>query len=140
MILAFNYEEVTALTYGARAYLGEPFEGESPVAAPSEARVAVEALLPRLVGDTSLRTLAEQEAMERAVRTIVEHLRNAMAVEVLATHPAAEEAVSAYFDYAHSLAVLGRLVEMGVEMRALVEVMTGCSPDTPAAREFVFPD
>ena len=55
MILHFNYEEIQALTAGARAYLGEAGAPEpSAVLAPSEGRARVEALLPRLVGDVSV--------------------------------------------------------------------------------------
>lgn len=140
MILTCNYEEVTALAYGARAVLeGGGVEGP-PVAAPSAGRAAVEELLPRLTGDMSVLTIAEQQRVERAVELIVAHLRQEMEVQVLALHPAAEEAVSAYFDFAHSRAVLGRVRELGREMRALVEVMTGRPPTAEVSRIFQFPD
>jgi hypothetical protein len=141
MILACNYEEVTALSHGARSILEESFAGPpSPVAAPTEAREAVEAFIPRLTGDLSFTTLAEQQVAEHAVDSIVEHLRESMEVEVVTTHPAAETAVAAYFDFAHALAVLARLREMGAEMRALVEVMTGRPVDHESATSFHFPD
>jgi hypothetical protein len=141
MILACNYEEVTALSHGARALLGESFtEPHSPVAAPTEAREAVEAILPRLTGYLSFTTLADQQVAELAVNSIVEHLREAMEVNVGVTHPAAEEAVAAYFDFAHALSVLFRLRELGAEMRALLEVMTGRAVDAESAETFHFPD
>jgi len=140
MILAFNFEEMTALSHGARALLHEGEGDGSPVAAPSATRASVEFLLPRLVGDISVRTLAEQREIERGVDAVVAHFRVEMEERVLATHPADEEAVGAYFDFAHALAVLGRVQEMGAEMRALVEVMTGKPPNRSTARNFVFPD
>jgi hypothetical protein len=141
MILACNYEEVTALSHGARALLGESFtESYSAVAAPTEAREAVEAILPLLTGDLSFSTLAEQQVAEMAVDSIVEHLRETMEVNVAATHPAAEEAVAAYFEFAHALSVLSRLQELGAEMRALLEVMTGRPVDAENAETFHFPD
>jgi hypothetical protein len=140
MILSCNYEEVTALSFGARAFLEDGVEGAGMVAAPSEARAAVEALLSRLHDDISLVTLAEQRKAQRAVETVVTHLAATMEVCVLSAHPAAEEAVSAYFDYAHALSVLGRLREMGAEMRALVELMTGRPVDAASAHTFQFPD
>jgi hypothetical protein len=140
MILNCNYEEVTALTYGARAVLDDGERQGSPVAAPSAGRAAVEALLPRLTGDLSVRTIAAQREIERAVEVIVSHLRKEMDARVVAMHPAAEEAVSAYFDFAHALAVLDRVQELGREMRALVEVMTGRPPTEEVIRVFQFPD
>lgn len=141
MILACNYEEVTALSHGARALLEESVGGAgSPVVAPTEAREAVEAILPRLTGDLSFTTLAEQQVAELAVGTIVAHLHEAMEINVVATHPAAEEAVSAYFDFAHALSVLARLRDLGAEMRALLEVMTGRPADYESSRTFHFPD
>lgn len=140
MILACNYEEMTALTHGARSFLADGESEGGPVAAPSEDRGAVEALLPRLTGDLSVRTLEEQRQVERAVEVLVVHLRDEMHARVLATHPAAEDAVAAYFDFAHALTVLQRIRELGEEMRALVEVMTGRPPSARVSRTFVFPD
>lgn len=140
MILHCNYEELQALRSGAETVL----RGDGPdgcvVAAPSRARARVEALVPTLVGDLSLSTLAEQEACEEAVRTILRCHRAEMDAAVLATHPAAEPAVAAYFDYAHTRAVLGRLAEMGEHMRALIEVVTGGPADEQASLTFAFPD
>ena len=139
MILTCNYEELTALQFGARECLeGWPTSG--PVAAPSATWVAVESLLGRLTGNLSLSTLGEQMEVERAVHAIVEHLRSEMDLRVLATHPAAEPSVAAYFDFAHALSVLGRVRDIGQEMRVLVEVMSGGPPDEEAIRSFVFPD
>jgi ribosomal protein S28E/S33 len=140
MILACNYEETTALTHGARALLDLQESEGAPVAAPSTVRVAVESLLPRLTGDISVRTLAEQRQLQRGVAAVVDHCRVEMEARVLASHPADEAAVGAYFEFAHVLAVLGRIREMGEEMQALIEVMTGEPPTRSTLRNFVFPD
>ncbi len=140
MIVTCSYEELVALTDGARSLLSESSGSESAVAAPSAGRVAVEALLPRLSGDLSVHTLAEQRQLERAARLIVEHLRVEMDARVVSAHPAAEEAVTAYFDFAHALSFLGRVQEVGQEMRVLVEVMTGQPPTEHSIRTFRFPD
>ena len=55
-----------------------------------------------------------------------------MDLHVLATHPAAEQSVTAYFDFAHALSVLGQVRDIGEEMCALIEVMTGAPPDEEA--------
>jgi hypothetical protein len=60
--------------------------------------------------------------------------------KVLEFHPGHEEAVSLYFDYAHAYSVLSRLDEMGSEMTALIELMTGQLPTEEAARGVHFPE
>ena len=140
MILHFNYEEIQALRAGARAYLGD--EGVSPAAvlAPSETRAHVEALLPKLVGDLSFSTLAELRIVQSAVDAVVESLRVQMESTVLATHAANEDAVSAYFDFAHAFTVSYRVDELAEEMEAMIELVTGESPTAESARSFQFPD
>lgn len=139
MIFACSFEEVRALRAGAQGFLGEP-AGGGAVAAPPAARAAVESLLPQLTGDLSFHTLAEQEAAARAVRAVVVHLRRTMDAEVVATHPAGEPAVAAYFDYAHALSVLHRMELMGREMTALFELLHGAPPGPVDAATFHFPD
>ncbi len=141
MILHCNYEELRALRHGARTFLGA-HEGEAcaPVAAPPRARAGVEAIMPRLVGDMDIQSLAEQRNVRSAIGSIVSCLRAEMETAVLATHPAQEAAVAAYFDFAHALTVQERLDEMGQEMEALIELVTGASADDDTARTFVFPD
>lgn len=141
VILHCNYEEIQALQAGARAYLGEAGTvASSAVLAPSETRTHVEALLPRLVGDLSLPTLAELRVVRTAVAAVVESLRAQMETMVLATHAADEDAVSAYFDFAHGFTVLNRLDEMAAEMEAMIELVTGDAPSDEAAHSFRFPD
>jgi hypothetical protein len=59
---------------------------------------------------------------------------------VLATHAADEDAVSAYFDFAHALTVAHRIEELGSEMEAVIELVTGETPSAEAVRSFRFPD
>lgn len=141
MILRCNYEEMKALQHGVRTLLHavETPEG-SVVAAPPVEPDLVEALLPRLEGDVAVSTLVEQRTLLVAVEAVVGFLRQEMATAVVASHPAAEVAVAAYFDYAHALSVLGRLREIGDEMEALIEVVTGSPADDETARRFQFPD
>ena len=98
------------------------------------------ALLPRLEGDLTVETLAEQQRVQRAVAAIVQRLREEMDAAVLATHPAGEVAVASYFQYAHALGVLNRVAELGREMEALIEVVTGGPPTPETVANFRFPD
>lgn len=141
MILHVNYEEVRALRSGARTLLGrDPGTSSAPVLAPPESRARVEDLERRLAGDLSLGSLEEVRNVGVAVEAIVEFLRAEMEAAVLATHAAGEEAVAAYFDFAHALTVSNRLDEISAEMRALIELVTGHPPDAETARSFRFPD
>ena len=139
MILTCNYEELAAIRAGANAYL----EGEVPggaVAAPSTTRAAVGSLRDKLTSSISVSTLSEQSVLQIAVGAIVEHLGSEMELLVLTAHPAAEQSVAAYFDFAHALSVLGRVEAIGHEMGVLIEVMTGSAPDEETIETFVFPD
>ncbi len=139
VILHFNYEEIQALKAGARAYLGSAIVPPSAVLAPPETRAHVEALLPRLTGDVSLCTLAEVRVIQSAVTAVVESLRVQMESMVLATHAADEDAVSAYFDFAHALTVSHRIDELVGEMEAMIELVTGEAPTDEVALTFKFP-
>lgn len=140
MILHFNYEELTALRAGAQVFLGQEEPVGSGVLAPPAARSRVEDLLPRLDGDMSLSTLAELRGVEAAVVAIVECLRVDMELLVVTTHAADEDAVSAYFDFAHSFTVAHRLGEMASEMEALIGLVTGSTPTPEMVSSFRFPD
>ncbi len=140
MIVHCNFEELTALRAGARQLLGEYAPEHGVIAAPPEERERVAALMPRLEGDFSVTTLAEQRSLLHAVATIVETLRVEMESMVASNHPAHEVAVCAYFDFAHAFSVQTRLHEVGLEMEALVELVTGGSVTDELARDFVFPD
>ncbi|HET9441011.1 MAG TPA: hypothetical protein VFO52_12615 [Longimicrobiales bacterium] len=139
MILHCTFEELSALSAGAGRVLAEVGSGESVVVAPPEIVADVEALLPRLNGDIGLNTLAEQQSIARAVTYIVAESKQRMDAGILEEHAAAEYAVGAYFDYAHALTVQDKVVRIGAEMSAIIEVMTGRAPTAEAARTFEFP-
>ncbi len=140
MILHFNYEELTALRAGAEVFLGRRETGGGGVLAPAEERVHVEALLSLLDGEVSLSTLREVRDVQAAVAAVIAMLRAEMESLVVATHPAGEQAVAAYFDFAHVFTVAHRLDEMASEMEALIELVTGEPPTQASARTFLFPD
>ena len=139
VILHCNFEEIQALKAGGRSFLEGGAEGPVPVRAPAGIRAQVEALLPRLVGDLDVESLAEAHGLRVAVQTIVGHLRAEMEAFVVDTHAADEAAVAAYFDFAHALSVSHRLDELVAEMEALVELLTGEPADDEAALSFRFP-
>lgn len=140
MILYVNYEEAQALRQGVRSFLREDGIGPCAVAAPPQARAEVAALEPRLVGDLEVETLSDLRSLESAVTHLVDCLRLEMDALVGETHPAHEGAVAAYFDYAHALSVLQRLREMGSEMEAMIEVMTGRPADLASSTGLRFAD
>ena len=140
MIVSCNFEELTALKAGARQVLDGYAPERGVIAAPPEEREKVAALLPRLSGDLSVETLAEQRALIGALTVIVEILRVEMETTVTTTHPAHEVAVAAYFDFAHAFSVLSRLQELGPEMEGMIELVTEGPVTDQLARDFVFPD
>lgn len=140
MILRCTFEELSALTAGAKRTLAVGAEVGARVAAPPQALTDVEALLSRLTGDLSVPNYADQESLERAVDFILDRLRERMDQHVLSEYPGAEAAVVAFFDYAHVLTVRERLHRMGQEMAAMIELMTGQAPTPASARHINFPD
>jgi hypothetical protein len=140
VILHCTFEELAALGAGAGRVLAEVGSGATVVVAPPEIVADVEALLPQLTGDLTLNTLAEQQRVARAVTYIVAETKQRMDAAILEEHAAAEFAVGAYFDYAHALTVQDKVVRMGAEMSALIELMKGRPPTSEDAREFTFPD
>jgi hypothetical protein len=140
VILHCTFEELSAISAGAERVLAEAGSGATVVVAPPEIVADVEALLPRLIGDLSLSTLTEQQSIARAITYIVAEAKQRMDGAILEEHAAGEFAVGAYFDYAHALTVQDRVVRLGAEMSALIELMTGRPPTIESAREFTFPD
>jgi len=134
-----SYEELTAISAGATRVLSETDAG-SHVAAPPEALADLEALLPRLTGDLSMTTLAEQQKVERALDYLQEDLRDRMEERVLLEYVGSEDSVTAYFEYAHVLTVRERVRRMGREMVAMIELMTGEAPTAESAHAVTFPD
>ena len=141
MILQCNFEELRALAAGAEMVSAHDTVGESSaVAAPAEAATQIDQLLPRLTGDLSINTLADQRQVRAAVAAICETLHDRLEARVLEHHPAHEEAVANYFDYAHVRTVLHRLDTIGAEMNAMIEVMTGAPATAESARTITFAD
>jgi hypothetical protein len=140
MILHCTYEELAALSAGGERVLAEAGSGVSVVTAPPEVVADVEALLPRLVADLSVSTLAEQQSVARAVTFIVAELKQRLDTQILQTHAADEYAVGAYFDYAHALTVQDRVIQVGKEMTALIQLLTGSAPTPDMVRSFTIPD
>ncbi|MGQ0814801.1 MAG: hypothetical protein ACT4O1_10090 [Gemmatimonadota bacterium] len=140
MILHCTYEELSALSAGGERVLAEAGSGLSVVTAPPEVVADVEALMPRLTGDLGVTTLAEQQSIARAVTFIVAELKQSLDAHVLQTHPADEYAVGAYFDYAHALSVQDRVLRIGNEMAAMIELLTGSPPTPDMVRNFILPD
>lgn len=136
-----NFEELRALSAGAELLLtSRDREERGAVAAPAEALTLVALLQPRLHESLTIETLEEQRSVQGAVQAICDNLHERMDRKVLEYHPAHEEAVAFYFDYAHAFSVLRRLHEMGRRMTGLIELMTGEEPTEESAREIAFPD
>jgi hypothetical protein len=140
VILHCSYEEMTAVRAGARVALAGGEGHPTAVAAPPSVRPDLDRLTSTLDGDLTLSTLDDQRVLERALQSVVAALRVEMEVAVVASHPAAEPAVSAYFEFAHALSLLERVRTVGAEMAALIEVVTGEPPTEESSRTFVFPD
>lgn len=141
MILHCNFEELRALSSGAELILaGDSAEQNSAVAAPAEGMAQVEQLVSRLGGDFAIDSLAEQRRVRSAVDLICENLRSRLDNLVVEYHPGHEEAVANYFDFAHARAVLHRLDGMGMEMNALIELITGAPATDETAESISFPD
>jgi hypothetical protein len=141
MILHCSYEELRALTSGAELTLSDSGPGSAcAVAAPAEVAAEIDVLLPRLTGDLSISTLAEQRRTREAVMLIRDTLHARLESEVVEYHPGHEAAVLLYFDYAYVLKVLDRLERMGDTMNSMLQVVTGERITPEAAGSFTFPD
>jgi len=139
VILHCTFEELSALNAGGERVLAEASSGGG-VAAPPEVIADVESLLPRLNGDISINTLAEQQSIARAVTFILAELKQRMDGQILNAHPADEFAVQGYFEYAHTLAVQDRTTRLGAEMQAIIQLLTGAPATSETARHFTIPD
>jgi hypothetical protein len=140
MILHCTYEELSALSAGGERVLAEAGSGVSVIVAPAEVIADVEALLPRLIGDLSITSMAQQQSIARAVSFIVAELKQRMDAMIVETHPADEYAVGAYFDYAHALSIQERVAHAGAEMQAIAHLVMGEGAPPEAIRNFVIPD
>ena len=118
MILYCSFEELRALASGAERFLNEyGTHAQGYVVAPSPALTDVEQLRPRLTESLSINTLAEQRTVRKAIAAICEELHERLEETVLQYHPAHEEAVALYFDYAYAFGVLNRLDRPGHLLR-----------------------
>ncbi len=141
MLVRCTFEELTALTTAAeRALLAAASGGNVSVAAPPRELDDVEALLSRVDGDFDLDTLAQQRSAARALDLILDSLRERVDSTILEQFVGAEDAVIAYFDYAHVLTLRDRVRRVGEQMEAVIELMTGALPTEEAARNTTFPD
>ncbi len=138
VILRCTFEELNALTAGAEGVIST--SGGGGIAAPPEVMTEVEALVPRLTGDITVSTYAQQQKIVRALNAVLEYLQDRMDASILEEHVGAESAVIAYFDYGHVLTVLDRATRLGAEMEAMIELMTGEAPTFESARAIAFPD
>lgn len=138
MILHCSFEELSALASCAERVLAGADRGG--VAAPPDVLPDIEALIPRLTGDLEFETLTELNSVYRAVEHVLDDARTRVDEAILDQHPAAEDAVHAYFDFAHILSVHDRICRIGNEMRALAELMTGEPPTEKTARSCTFED
>ena len=137
MIFRVNFEEIAALNSAAERLMAPA--GNVPVMAPPEAIAELESRLP-LEGDLTVQTLGQQRRLLAGVEYVLEHLKRRMDALIVEQYVGSDDAVNAYFDYANVLTVHGRLVEVGREMTAMVEVMSGGAATAEAAESITFPD
>jgi hypothetical protein len=138
VILYCNFEELAAVSAGGHRLLAAAGGGDHPVIAPPQALADLEWVLPRLIGDIDIETLHEQRSIQRALEYLIADLGARMDEAILSQHPAAEDAVLAYFDYGHVRATLGRVQRMGAQMEAIIELATGVAADEQTAKSFLF--
>lgn len=137
MILRMSFEELSTLNAAVQRLLDEP--GRGGVLAPPGVLAELESRMP-LSGDISILTLAEQGRLLGAVDTVLDHLKRRMDAFVLEQYVGAEDAVNAYFDYANVLTTRSRLIGLGDEMAAMIEVITGDEPTSVDPEDIGFPD
>lgn len=136
MILRLSFEEITAVNAAAGRLLSGP--GAGSVLAPPEAMAELESRLP-LDGDISVETLAEQGRLLRALDMVMDHVKRRMDATIVEQYVGSDDAVNAYFDYANVLSTRSKLLGLGDEMTAIVELMRG-EPTEGNADGIGFPD
>jgi len=140
MILHCTFEELSALAAGAQRVLAEAADSAVVVAAPPQIVADLEALSPRLTGDLTITTLAEQRSVARATAYILADLKQRLDSVIVEENPSSEASVSAYFEYANVLTFEDRLRRIGAEISAMIELMTGAPATDDNSRNLVFPD
>jgi hypothetical protein len=137
MILRMSFEEVTALNAATQRLLSTSDGGG--VAAPPEVLAELAAHVPAQ-GDISVLTLAQQSRLVRGLDVVLEYLKGRMDALIVELYVGADDAVNAYFDYANVLTLRARVDEMGREMVALIELMTGSAPTPETSEQVTFLD
>ncbi|CAN5828096.1 hypothetical protein BH23GEM8_BH23GEM8_05430 [soil metagenome] len=124
MILNCEFEELRALDRGAELVL-EAYAARSPLLklASQETLDQVENLRPLLNGSITVSDVSEIDSIQTAVRLISRTLKRMLHEKVIEFHPAHEEAVGLYFDYAHVLTVEHRVDRMAAEMHAIADLL-----------------
>jgi hypothetical protein len=124
VILNCDFEELRALDRGAELVL-EARKAGSPLLrlASQETLEQVESLRPLLHGSITVSDLAEIDGIQAAVRLITRTLERMLHEKVIEFHPAHEEAVGLYFDYAHVLTVENRVNRIAAEMHAIADLL-----------------
>ena len=141
MLVRCTFEELNALTTGAeQTLLAASCGGGVGVAAPPRELAEVEAILTRESDDLALDTLARQRQVARALQLIVDTLRDRVDAAILEQYVGSEDAIIAYFDYAHVLTIWDRVRRAGEEMAGVIELMTGNPPTAETAATISFPD
>ncbi len=141
VLVRCTFEELTALSTGAeQTLLAAACGGGVGVAAPPRELAEVETLLTRDSADIALETLARQRQVARALQLIVDTLRDRVDTAILEQYVGSEDAVIAYFDYAHVLTIWDRVRRAGEEMEGVIELMTGSPPTAESAARITFPD
>lgn len=133
MILRMSFEEITALNSAAGRLISG--EGEGNVLAPPECLAELESRLP-LGGDISIMTRAEQSRLAGAVEVVLDHLRRRMDTLILEQYVGSDDSVNSFFDYANVLTTRDRLLGMGREMDAIMELIV----EQGESGELTFPD
>jgi hypothetical protein len=136
MILHLSFEELCALSAEAERVLAGSRAAGYGVAAPPQFRAEVEQFAELLVGDVEVENLVQQRSMQRVIDHLLNGCRLRLDATIVDLHPAAEQAVAAYFDYAHMLVTRHRLAAIGSELEALVHSAAGGEPDPEAGSRF----
>lgn len=140
MILTISYEELQALHSGAHNLLDDRSSAVGTLPVPRETLVQVALLEEELGSYMSIDTLEEQQRIRSAVQAVCDRLHSQMEEAVLESHPADEEAVAQYFNYAHCFGVLGRVDEIGAQLEAMRSVMRGDDSDLTSRAESRYGD
>jgi hypothetical protein len=140
VILYLNFEELAALGECAELVLHSRGDTGHAIAAPPQFIAEIEHFAQSLSGDITITSLDEHRRMLDVVTHLLAGCRTRLDKIIVEQHAAAEDAVAAYFSFAHVLSVSDRLESMGSEMAAIVELMTGEHRESETARRFSFED